>query len=271
MDILSKLYLINLGQGRTFANGNNPYQIMTRLLEACGELAEQVHIFEDSDVKRQKQGTPDPGQMAKEFQDVIGCVIQIANHYQLWPTIHESIEMRLYKSQIDGRVTIQDLARPELNQLAGWPPRNVLCISTVVLKGDAVLLVRQAEGTSLAGQWSVPWGLVEAGEWTDAAAIRETCEEAGVTVQIKGLLGVQNLDWHNTTALVYLCTPTAGEPTPDGVETDQAGYFTLAALDTLPDPIEPWTDWLVRRVLQGDYTLVPEANGNPLTPQSAHL
>ena len=68
-----------------------------------------------------------------------------------------------------------------------WPPKNVLCVGGVVLQEQRVLLVRQAAGTSLAGQWSVPWGIVEAGEPPHEAVVRETLEESGVTARVKGL------------------------------------------------------------------------------------
>lgn len=39
-----------------------------------------------------------------------------------------------------------------------------VCVGTISLKGDTCLLVRQATGASLAGQWSIPWGYVDEAE-----------------------------------------------------------------------------------------------------------
>lgn len=61
-----------------------------------------------------------------------------------------------------------------------WPPRMVVCVGAVVLQGERVLFVRQAQGHPLEGQRSIPWGIVEPGESPDAAALRETQEESGV-------------------------------------------------------------------------------------------
>lgn len=108
MDTFSQLQLINLALERIFPDGNNPYQIMTRLLEECGELAEQVHIFEGSGVKRQKHGEPDPTKMIKEIQDVIGCALQVASHYGLVTALHEAIEQRFQVYQEKGHITEQD-------------------------------------------------------------------------------------------------------------------------------------------------------------------
>jgi NTP pyrophosphatase (non-canonical NTP hydrolase) len=68
MKHFEKLVAINQALWWTFPDGNNPYQIMTRLLEECGELAEQVHIFERDGVKPDKHGEPDPAKMTKEIQ-----------------------------------------------------------------------------------------------------------------------------------------------------------------------------------------------------------
>jgi NTP pyrophosphatase (non-canonical NTP hydrolase) len=59
---------INQGLARKFPHGNNPYQIMTRLLEEAGELAQQVNHFENSGVKRDKHGEPDRARMAQEVK-----------------------------------------------------------------------------------------------------------------------------------------------------------------------------------------------------------
>ena len=44
--MLDLVQAINAGFARKFPNGVEPYQIMTRLLEEAGELAQQVNHFE---------------------------------------------------------------------------------------------------------------------------------------------------------------------------------------------------------------------------------
>ena len=147
-------------------------------------------------------------------------------------------------------------------------PRNVVCVGAVVQQQGRVLLVRQAAGHALAGQWTIPWGLLETGESPTACALRETQEESGLQVEIAGLLGVQELPhpWVGWTALVYLCRSVAGSCQPDGRETDAAAFFSLADLDGLGEPVEPWCDWLVRRVLSGRATVVRSDPSNPYRP-----
>jgi ADP-ribose pyrophosphatase YjhB (NUDIX family) len=151
-----------------------------------------------------------------------------------------------------------------------WPPRMAVCVGAIVLKGDRVLFVRQASGASLAGRWSIPWGLVDEGECPQDAALRETFEEGGVRATLDGLLGLQNLQpgW---LALLFLCSHGEGDPAPDGLETDAAAYLSLAEIDALGESVESWCVWLARRVLTGVYTVTPEAPDTPYDPRKAYL
>lgn len=109
MKYFEKLELINIDLDRTFPSGNDPFQIMTRLLEEAGELAEQVHIFEGSGVKQKKHGKPDPRKMTKEIHDVIGCALQVAQFYGLMPQVKQAIEERFGRRLEKGRFTSDDL------------------------------------------------------------------------------------------------------------------------------------------------------------------
>lgn len=90
--MLDKLYAINTSLTRRFPDGNSIFEIMTRLLEECGELAVQVNIFEDRGIKRQKHGEPDPTKMAKEIQDVLRSALAVAQHYGLEDELAASVE-----------------------------------------------------------------------------------------------------------------------------------------------------------------------------------
>ncbi len=142
---------------------------------------------------------------------------------------------------------------------------TIVCVGAVVTHDDRILLVRQAPGHSLAGQWTIPWGRLENGESPAAAAIRETREEAGVDASLEGLIGVQELPapWAGWIALVYLCRHTGGVVAPQDRETDAARYVSAADLDALGEPVEPWSEWLVRRVFARDVRITPAYNGTP--------
>ena len=60
-----------------------------------------------------------------------------------------------------------------------YPARPIVGIGIVLLKRDAVLLVRRARAPSL-GQWALPGGAQDVGETAEAAARRELLEEAGL-------------------------------------------------------------------------------------------
>ena len=156
---------------------------------------------------------------------------------------------------------------------ADQPPQTVVCVGAVVTRGERVLLVRQSAGHSLAGQWTVPWGRVDAGEGPAEAAVREVREEGGIQADVEGLLGVQALPapWRGWIGIAYLCRHVAGEPHPADRETDAAAYYSLAELDALREPIEPWSNWLVRRVLAGRFTLVRADPTNPLQHTGTYL
>jgi ADP-ribose pyrophosphatase YjhB (NUDIX family) len=145
------------------------------------------------------------------------------------------------------------------------------CVCAVVIHQQHVLFVRQAPGQALAGQWSIPWGLVEEGEAPEDAARRETHEESGVTPAIDGLLGVQNLPPAGWIGIIFACHVVSGEPQPDGIETDQVAFFSAEDIRAAGKRIEPWCRWLALRVLQRQGTLIPEALETPYAPLKAFL
>lgn len=149
-----------------------------------------------------------------------------------------------------------------------WPPRNVLMAGAVTLRGDRALFVSQTYG-SLQDQWGIPWGVVEAGESPAAAALRETREEGGIVAHVEGLIGLQCSSWESAVGLVFLCQHVSGEPTPDGRETDRAAYLSLEEMDEADQPFAPWSERLVRRVLCGEYHLIPVEPGSAIADRFA--
>ena len=132
------------------------------------------------------------------------------------------------------------------------------------------MFVRQAKGHSLEGQWSIPWGIIDPEESPEVAALRETREESGIVAEVEGLLGIQNLRQRGWIGIIFLCRHISGVPASDGgIETDQAAYFSLEQMDAFDEPFEPWCEWLVRRVLLGEYRIIPPELNNPYRPHLA--
>jgi len=89
--MITKIKLINKGLIKKFGK-EDPFRIMTRLAEECGELAAQVNHFEGSGIKNQKHGKPDRDKLAKEVQDVIRCTLQIVEHYGIEAELEKSVD-----------------------------------------------------------------------------------------------------------------------------------------------------------------------------------
>ncbi|MFP3928465.1 MAG: NUDIX hydrolase [Desulfobacteraceae bacterium] len=70
-----------------------------------------------------------------------------------------------------------------------YPPRPVPAVAGVIFEKDSVLLARRAAEPAL-GEWSLPGGVVELGETLFQALERELFEEAGVKIQVGGLVHV---------------------------------------------------------------------------------
>jgi predicted O-methyltransferase YrrM/NTP pyrophosphatase (non-canonical NTP hydrolase) len=101
---VDKLVAITGGYARRFPEGDDPFQIMTRLLEECGELAQQVNHFEGSGVKRQKHGEPDKAALAKEIKNVLTCALRVAQYYGVEKELEDSISWSYRRMREEGLI-----------------------------------------------------------------------------------------------------------------------------------------------------------------------
>ncbi len=122
------------------------------------------------------------------------------------------------------------------------------------MNGGRVLLVRRAN-PPLQGQWSIPGGLVETGETTKAAVIREIKEETGLTVEPLKLVEVFERILPDSSGRVqyhfvlidYLCRVLAGEP----IAGSDVSELRWAGLDELRElAVAPETAAVIRKVIQ---------------------
>ena len=118
----------------------------------------------------------------------------------------------------------------------------LLLPTIVVIARDSqgrLLLVHDADS----GLWTVPGGIIEPGEAPADTAVREVWEEAGVRVQLTGLIGViggpgcethyRNGDRLAWVASVFAAVTDTCVPVADGQETRAAGFFSAAQLQAL--------------------------------------
>lgn len=107
-----------------------------------------------------------------------------------------------------------------------------------------ILLVRRCD----TGDWELPGGHVDPGESASGAAVRETAEESGITVEITGMAGIYTDPGHviadprtgqvrQPFAVCFHARPLSGSPDGDQVETSDARWFTVG--DILALPIHP--------------------------------
>src|SRR5919202_1047102 len=113
-------------------------------------------------------------------------------------------------------------------------------VGGAVVQDGKLLLVRRASRYGR-GNWQIPGGFIEPDETIESAVVREVAEEAGVQAEVVGVLGIRNRydpDTGNSIYVILLLRPISGEPTPDGLEVDQARYFTLDEIRML-DQVPP--------------------------------
>jgi NTP pyrophosphatase (non-canonical NTP hydrolase) len=101
---LDLLWPIDAGLRHKFPSGHTPWQMLARVLEEGGELAQQVAHFEDSGIKRQKYGEPDRSKLAAEIKGVLIAAIQIAQYYDLETELRDSIDWTYQNLLRDGHI-----------------------------------------------------------------------------------------------------------------------------------------------------------------------
>ncbi|MBQ8623451.1 MAG: hypothetical protein IJ424_03620 [Oscillospiraceae bacterium] len=92
---MDKLYLMAKGHNARFPDGNQPYQIVARILEECGEVASEVNHFENSGIKNLKYGEPSKEKLAGEIKQALNALIQLTLYYNCQSELEESINESL--------------------------------------------------------------------------------------------------------------------------------------------------------------------------------
>ena len=113
-------------------------------------------------------------------------------------------------------------------------------VGAIIIEGDRVVLVKRGH-PPLAGEWSIPGGVLEVGETLREAAVREAMEETGLTVEPGELLGVfdrvlRDADGrtrYHYVLIDFLCRRIAGEPHGAG-DAEEARWFTRDEAKKLP-------------------------------------
>ena len=121
-----------------------------------------------------------------------------------------------------------------------YPTRPFLAASAAVIRDGRVLIVRRG-GTFGRGIYTLPGGVVEAGETLTQAVIREVQEETQVSIEPVALAGYREMIMRDDAGktsrhFVIVCFASrwiAGEPVPDLTEISEAAWRRPEELDGL--------------------------------------
>ncbi|MGC2185735.1 MAG: NUDIX hydrolase [Terriglobales bacterium] len=115
-----------------------------------------------------------------------------------------------------------------------YPDSPLIGAGAIIIADGRVLLVKRGR-PPLAGEWSIPGGVLELGETVRQAAVREAREETCVTVEPTELLGVYDRILRDDAGRIlyhfvlidFLCRPVAGEAQAAD-DADEVRWFTPA-------------------------------------------
>lgn len=109
-----------------------------------------------------------------------------------------------------------------------------LHVSTIVQRGDKILLVQEAK-EKIRGKWNLPGGHLEVGEEFILAAKREVKEETFLAVEPHAFLGayVTKVGSHSI-CFVFLANSDVGEP-KSGDQILDTRWFTVEEISALSD------------------------------------
>ena len=120
-----------------------------------------------------------------------------------------------------------------------YPESPLVGVGAVIIDNGRVLLVKRGH-PPLAGEWSIPGGVLELGETLREAAIREAQEETCLTVEPADLLGVYDRvlrddagrTLYHFVLIDFLCRLVSGEAQAAD-DADEVRWFTLNETEKL--------------------------------------
>jgi 8-oxo-dGTP diphosphatase len=134
-----------------------------------------------------------------------------------------------------------------------YPDRPFLGVGAVIVEANRVLLVRRIN-PPLQGEWSIPGGLVETGETTRDAVVREVLEETGLQVEVTALVEVferilrdeqSRVEYHYV-LLDYACRIVSGKAQASS-DVDQVCWSKVDELELLC--VAPETCAVIRKAI----------------------
>ena len=120
--------------------------------------------------------------------------------------------------------------------MAGPPIQTWTFVVVVIRDGDKYLLVKEKKYGQV---WYLPAGTVEVGETFAEAAHRETMEEAGIEIELEGILRVEHIPADNGSRLrvIYLARPKGEKEAPQDAKLDTLGTKWVTFEEALELPL----------------------------------
>lgn len=156
-----------------------------------------------------------------------------------------------------------------------YPRHAITAVGAVLAVGNRILLVKRKYPPG-AGKWSVPGGVVEAGEKLEEAAKRELEEETGLKAEPRGVVWVLNNVVRDSAGRVLyhyvildiLFDPhsLSGDVRPGG-DVEDVAWFTFEEVLNRAD-VSRTVKILVERLLKGFLSVIPLDGANLETTQA---
>ncbi|UJF34058.1 NUDIX hydrolase [Paenibacillus hexagrammi] len=140
-------------------------------------------------------------------------------------------------------------------------------VGALVMKEGKLLLVRRAQNPGK-GNWTNPGGYIEQMELIHETIKREVMEETGVEATVKRIVAIRDLprSIHNL-YIAFEMEYVSGEPKPDDVEVDAAGFYSLEEMASMN--VASFTRWLVDVVVHAD-TEGLTVDEHPIVPMDGY-
>jgi ADP-ribose pyrophosphatase YjhB (NUDIX family) len=121
-----------------------------------------------------------------------------------------------------------------------YPARPLLGVGALIFDDRQRVLLVERGRPPLAGEWSLPGGLVETGERLEDAVVRETWEETGLNVEAASIATVferillddaEGCEYHYV-LIDFYCTVVGGDLRP-GDDSRHVAWFAIDSLAKL--------------------------------------
>lgn len=106
------------------------------------------------------------------------------------------------------------------------------CAIVLIRRNDQVLLIHKPEWP--VGRYSLVAGFLDVGESLEECAIREAMEETGVAIKNVRYVASQSWPFPSQQMVGFIADYAHGDIKVDGKEIDDARWFTIGALPSLP-------------------------------------